>query len=166
MQMDIIIDAVKQALSHRDSRRDILAERIADLAADALSATRKSSLDLGATGRLEYRNPAADCSQWSNRVDHPGHIGRAVLMLCVGEDVRSLGQPPDLGFHDGRNMQAQQGPTRDAKTGRVLRPATVAQLKAVAVVLPAALAALLKAEQERAEDEVKVADEAFSSLDR
>lgn len=161
--MDTINRAVRDALAKRDDRRDALATRILDIVEPALDAARKRALDLGEI-RLEYRRPAGDCSQWSNRMDYPGHKGDPELMLLVGDDVRSFGTPTDVGFHDGRNWQIQKGPTRDAKTGQRLRPATVAQLRAVAAALPAALTALLVEVREEAEAEAKAAEEAAARL--
>ena len=167
--IDEITGAVRVALSRRDERRDILARKIANLAGSVLDAARRRRIELGEAGILEYRTPIGNCSQWGNRMDYPDHAGEPVLMLVLPDphrspEVRTLGEPPDVGFHDGRNLQAQQGPTRDHDTDQVLRPATVAQLKVVATVLPAALAELLTARVADAKQQVTDADEAMAAL--
>jgi len=172
MEYAEITSAVAAALSRRDERRDLLAARIRELAEPALEAARKRRVELGEAGTLEYRRPSADCSQWANRVDCPDRVGEPVLMLVVDEGdpgapcytARSLGEPPSLSFWDGSNMQHQRGPTRDHLTGRTLRPATVAQLRAVAAVLPAALATLLADARASAESQAAEADQARAAL--
>ena len=160
---DSICSAVREALTQRDSRRNVLARRIEELAAKGLSVARSKRLDLGEAGILEYRVPVADCSQWANRMDCPDHRGDSYLALYCGT-VRSLGPVPDVGFFDGSNMQHQQGPTRDLDTGERVRPATVKMLRDVARALPTALAALLAETQGRAERQASAADTALAEL--
>jgi hypothetical protein len=166
MTTTTICEAVREALTRRDSRRDLLAETIRRLAEEALYATRRRRVDLGSAGVLEYRVPMADHSEWSSRIDFPAARGEPALMLVVAGEIRSLGPPPGLTFRDARGVrQPQRGPTRDATTGRALRPATVTQLRAVARALPEALAALLAGRLDEAEAGVREADAASASLD-
>lgn len=157
--------AVEECLSRRDSRRDLLAAKIRAIAEQACCSARLRKLDCGEAGVLEYRTPAADCSQWSNRIDYPNHCGEDVMMLRLGsQTIRSLGTPPDCGFFDGRNVQHQRGPTRDAQTGQRIRPATVAQLRSVARDLPVVVAGVLAAAQQQAEEEARQAEETIAAL--
>lgn len=174
INLETITQAVREALSHRDSRRDALAERIRSLAEQAMSAARVRSIDLPdpdgdrtrETGTIEYRTPVGDCSQWSNRIDHPGHRGEPCLMFdAFGEaGWRSLGPVPDVGFFDGRNIQYQHGPSRERETNVRILPATVGQLRTVARVLPCVLAELLVEALDRADRESAEADSAIEEL--
>jgi len=163
-QYDQILSSVRESLATRDARRDALAMSSHDVDAGALGSAGAWVLDLGDVGRLEYRVPVGDCSQWADRIDHPRHRGDPHLALVSGGTVRSLGDPPDVGYFDGANMQHQHGPTRDETTGERVRPATVAQLRAVARVLPAAVAELLASRMERAQRQAEDADAALAKL--
>lgn len=165
-KFDEITQAVRDAIARRDSRRDVLAERLRSLAEDALDAARERQLDLGEAGMLKYRTPVADCSQWSNRIDSPSHEDEPRLLLRPpgeGENWRSFGNL-DLGYFDGSNMQHQVGPAWERESGRRIRPATVAQLRAVARHLPTELGRLLDAARSRAEREAAEADAATETL--
>ena len=163
--LDTIIQAVRESLSRRDSRRDVLAAKIREMTEAALEAARRCALELSEVGRLEYRALRADCSQWSNQLDYPAHTGDPVLVLAISAEIRALGPVPDQGFWDGSNLQSQRGEVRDDDLGTIVRPATVAQLRAVAAALPAALAALLSERQAEAESQATEADVAAALLD-
>jgi hypothetical protein len=162
--VDAIVRAVRDALAHRDSRRDELGRRIAAIAEPAMRAARVKRLEISPTERLEYRTPVGDCSQWSNRMDYPDRSGDAYLALVVADRVRSLGPVPDVSFFDGHNRQDQQGPTRDLSTGARVRPAAVAELKSVARALPGVVADLLESTRLAAEREAVDADQALAEL--
>lgn len=174
INLETITQTVREALSHRDSRRDALAERIRSLAEQAMCAARVRSINLPdpdgdqtrVTGTIEYRTPVGDCSQWSDRMDHPGHRGEPCLMFAPSgaPGWRSLGPVPDVSYFDGSNMQHQHGPTRERKTDLRIRPATVAQLRTVARVLPGVLAELLAETHDRADRESAEADLAIEEL--
>lgn len=164
MNIADITAAVTAALETRDRRRDALAKRIEALVEPALAAARVRRLELGEAGSIEYRRPMADCSQWANRTDYPDRVGTPYLALVLGEDVRALASIPDVGFWDGSNMHHQQTPTRDRRTGRRVRLATVAQLRAVASALPSAMADLLATTAETAKADAAAADAALNNL--
>src|SRR5207249_226709 len=118
-------------------------------------------VDLADAGRLGYRRVTGACSQgegWPVQTV----VSDPILMLVLGDDIRSLGSPPDVSFHDGHNHQRQIGPTRDERTE--VRPATVTQLRAVARALPAALAELLSSTAAAAAREATESDESLAAL--
>jgi hypothetical protein len=163
MTYDKILTATREALSRRDSRRDVLAQRIHDLASAALDAARATEIRLTEDGSevLRLAPVSAACSQWAN-----GHDTRTRtedrLVLVTDSETRSLCEI-DLSYHDGRNYQSQYGHVRDCD-GHVVRPATVAQLRAVARALPAAIASLLVIAHDAAVSEAAEADAAIESL--
>ena len=160
-----ILTATTKALTHRDSRRDVLAARIKQISELAMEVARVESLDLGDAGELRWRTPSAFVSQWANGYAVFEHEGDEYLALitCAGE-IRALGPVPSCSYFDGKNLQHQWGHTHDVETGQRVRAATVSQLKAVAKALPAAIAELLSTCQEQARAESATADEAASSL--
>ena len=157
-----IITATTDALARRDSRRDVLAARITEIADSARDAARIREL-VGPGWRIETRALGAQCGQWGNGADDSWHE-EAHTVLVVEAEARTLGPVPDVGWHDGHNMRHQHGPTKDATTRTVVRPATVAQLRAVARELPGVVAHALAAATERAELERQAADAALSAL--
>ena len=157
---DQIIQATREALSRRDSRRDILAAQIHGIASAALDAARVPVIDMPGAGTLRYEEVSATCSQWANQKG-PEHTEEH-LVLVAGGETRSIG-PLDLGYYDGANTHWQTGPTRDSD-GDEIRPATVAQLRAVARELPAAVATLLAQAQATAEAEAAEAEEVAAEL--
>jgi hypothetical protein len=164
MQFDEIIKATKEALDRRDSRRDMLATKIAEIADAAIDAARVTGIDLGDGSRIARRRLRATCSQWANGYDeHDNHDVRTVLFHpgeCLTRQIVVKG----LGYFDGRNYQHQRGKTRDEATGDVAKPATVAELRAVARALPGAVAKLLSEAQAEAAAETSEADATIATL--
>jgi hypothetical protein len=170
MTYDEIINATKASLDRRDSRRNELAAKIEKVADAALDAARKTTIDLGGAGKIGRRRLYATCSQWANGAYAKQNdevctvLLTGVLTDAPSGRVRSLSLV-DLSFFDGHNQQHQQGRACDDKTNTEVYPATVAELRAAAKALPAAVAALLTAAQEKAESEAAEADEAAAGLE-
>lgn len=160
MNFSDMIQATKQALSQRDSRRDVLAAKIQTLATEALDAARAKRIDLGDAGTIERRTLTATCSQWADG-SYSCTGTESHVVLIVGGETKWLTEG-DLGYFDGRNMQHQRGPARDG--GRTVRRATVAQLRDAATALPEAIARLLSETQAQATEQTVVADATIASL--
>jgi hypothetical protein len=163
--LESIVKAVRQSVAARDSARDALGERIRTTVADVLDACACEEVTVGereASITLRRVDLVADCSQWGNRMDHPGHREIHLAALVRG-DTRSLGAVPDLGFFDGSNMQHQQGPARDVNGARV-RPATVGTLRVLARELPPVLARLLAERRAKCDAEARSAIETAEQL--
>lgn len=162
---DQICKSVTESLSRRDSRRDILVGRIREISLAALEAARAKKVDCSDAGTLEVRKLRALCSQWGDHSDARETRGdHLVLVLAGGNEVRALGMVPDLATWDGHNWQRAYGAVRDDLTDHVVRPATVAQLRAVARNLPAVVARILGEAKARAETEAVEAAEEVARL--
>ena len=131
-----IIAAVATATERRNAKRDEYAARLERVIEAALDAVKVSVLEV-AGHRIASERVTADCSQWSNQVDYSACEGRALLV----DRESSFGAPPDLGFHDGQNMQYQQSPTTCGSTR--VRPCSVGVLLEIGAALPGVLGPLL-----------------------
>lgn len=157
-----IVQATKKALERRDSRRDILAGRLETMIDDAADAARCRTIDVPDMGTVEIRDTAALCSQWSNG-GGAWHLEKNWVLCLPGKAPRSFGKI-DLSWHDGHDLQYQRGSARDGEGGPVVRPATVAQLRALALALPEVLARLLSETRTRADAETATADDTIAVL--
>lgn len=160
MNFDEICKATEAALSQRDSRRNVLAGKIREIAHCAMRAADADEL-CGDSWTIERRTATATCSQWAD--GSYARTGREdYTALVLRDEIRSLGPAPDCSFFDGNNMQHQQHAACDGDY--TIRPATVAQLRAVARELPELVAELLAATTARAEREAIEADAALAEV--
>ena len=152
MELGQIVAAVRVAIDERDSTRDALGERIR-LACEQVLEVCGGEIRCG-DAVIALREVSGYCSQgegWGGCLR-----SERVVVLEIGAGTRSLGATPDLGYHDGHNRLSQQGATKDAAGLRV-RPATVAQLRALAAGLPSVLAGMLAARRAQVEAEAAAA---------
>ena len=163
MTYEQIVQTVRESLSRRDARRDVLAAKIRDIAVAAMSAARVTEIRCASGHTLALETASATCSQWAD--GSYAVTGRAkVLVLnrsgAVGTDPTERGDA--AGYFDGHNRQRQVGALRVGDV--VLHHPTVANLRAVARDLPSAVAQLLTAATERAATEAREAEEAAAQL--
>lgn len=162
-----MVKGVRGALERRDSRRDVLAARVLDMIVDAAGAVRVRRVDCGEGGVVAMERVEAQCCQGGLNSGWPilTQTERHWVLLGAGDDagVRSFGSL-DLTYHDGHNLQVARTSPRLAGDGAQVRPATVAQLRALARALPEVLARLLSEAQATATAETAAADETIETL--
>jgi len=158
-----ILAATREALAVADRRRGALAARIGEVAHGALLASRAAEIPLAGGGALEFRAVRGRVSPWSDGSRAITATAGGVLVWRSPTELRLIEEQSMSRIIDG-NMHWDVGPVRDAGSGLVLRPATVAQLRAIARDLPAAVAAVLSAAASSAAAESADAAAALDAL--
>lgn len=181
LNLTAVIAAVRAAVEERNTRRDALGGRIAEIARETMSACALTEIARDADGpaadrwKLKLGAVHAVLSQWGDGSSPISGEAPCVLVQTGHlEPWRVVGAVPNCSTHDGRNMQRQHGAAHvgtapdwdsgDLVSGPVAKPATVAMLRAVARELPEVVARLLAAREASARAQAAEAEEATRAL--
>lgn len=168
MDFAAVVATVVAAVDERNARRAALGARIREIAERTLDVCALDKIEPAHGGNppwtLRHGQVVATCSQWGDGSDSRTGREDTLLVSVPGARDRVIGEVPDCSFHDGHNMQRQQGPAYLAGTEHAARPAPVALLRRIAAELPAVIAAALAAREASVREQATDASAALASL--